>query len=159
VAFRGRAFECDCEKWLCSAGSKVVLWGIENVGEGDTVIVAESPIDAALAMQETPEIVAVASTGGAGTWRGVWSLRLARLRPARVIVWYDNDLAGTPSPTIRKELAQEWRKKNPKAKRLPRANGPWVANSLLKVRVPAMLYQWPAEAPAKADLSTVLMKG
>jgi len=159
VAFRGRAFECGCDKWLQSAGSQIVLWGDELLTEGQTVIVCESPIDAMLAMQETPGIVAVASTGGAGNWREEWTKRLRDARPYHVVVWFDNDLAGTPTPETLRELGREWMEKHPKAKKLPRQNGPWVANLLLKERIPTALYHWPGGTPPKMDLSAKFMEG
>ena len=159
IAFRGRAFECDCTKWLQSAGSRVTLWGGLLIKENTTVIVCESPIDAMLAMQETPGIVAVASTGGAGTWRESWTKWIRDQRPKQVVVWYDNDLPGTPNEVLRYKLAQEWRDKHPQAKKLPVSNGPRVANALRKAGVNAVLYKWPDGAPEKADLSWALMEG
>lgn len=157
VAFRGRTVECACDKWLQSAGSQVVLWGFELLEPGAKVIVAESPVDAMLAMQEEPSIVAVASTAGAGTWRAEWTEIVRDSRPSQVVVWYDNDLAGSPSPSVRSVLAEAWHKAHPQIERLPRANGPWVANQLLKAGIPALLYRWPVSAPPKADLGSALM--
>jgi len=161
VAFRGRAFECDCAKWLQSAGSRVTLWGGSLIPyeQQAIVIVCESPVDAMLAMQETPGIVAVASTGGAGTWRDSWTKWIASQKPARVIIWYDNDLPGTPNEHLMVELAKEWRRKHPKAKKLPVPNGPRVANALRREGVNAVLYKWTVSAPEKADLSWALMEG
>lgn len=161
VAFRGRAFECDCVKWIQSAGSKITLWGAGLLSLYDrlTVIVPESPVDAMLAMQMSPTIRAVASTGGAANWKKKWSQYLARLDIQRLIVWYDNDLAGMPCQARLKELEREWRAKHPKAQRLPRPNAPKVANSIIDAGTPALLYRWPVTAPLKADLSWALMKG
>lgn len=160
VAFRGRSIECDCAKWLQSAGSRVTLWGgsLVQYGKDQVVIVCESPVDAMLAMQEEPGIVAVSSTGGAGTWRDSWTKHLKRQEPARVIVWYDNDLAGTPNQETREALAKEWREKHPEIKKLPRQNGPWLYNKLARAGLPVVLYQWPEGTPAKQDLSVELMR-
>ena len=158
VAFRGRASECECTKWLQSAGSQIVLWGEELLTEGQVVIVCESPVDAMYAMQEHPEVVAIASTGGAGTWREEWTARLASAHPDHVVVWFDNDLAGAPTPETFRALGKEWKEKHPQARRLPRQNGPWVANLLLRARLPAELYRWPVGTPPKMDLSAAYME-
>ena len=162
VAFRGRRIACECDekkyKWLQAAGSTVALWGFELLFEHQTVIVCESPVDAMLAMQEHSGVVAVASTGGAGTWRDEWTGWLFRSHPYHVVVWYDNDLAGAPTPETFRQLAAEWRQKHPEAKKLPRANGPWVTNKLLKAGLPAALYHWPTGTPPKTDLSSVYME-
>ena len=160
VAFRGRSFECGnrCAKWLQSAGSQVVLWGAELLTRGQFVIVCESPVDAMLAMQMHPEVVAVASTGGAGTWKEAWTKRLQDADPQHVVVWFDNDLAGCPTWETFLQLEKEWKAKHPKARKLPRANGPWVANLLLKAKLPAALYKWPKGTPAKMDLSAAYME-
>lgn len=133
VALKGRRIhEQDTEaKWLQSGGSKSVLFGAEALGPGKTVIVAEAPYSAILAMQEAPAIAAVASSGGASTWLQQWTEQIAASRPGWVLVWYDCDDAG-------------------------RRNGVKVANSLLAAGVRARLYRWPAGTQAKADLADVI---
>jgi len=165
VAFRGRVLKvggCGCEqKWHQAAGSRVTLWGGSLIPyeENAIVIVCESPVDAMFAMQETPRVIAVASTGGAGTWRDSWTKWIVSQKPGRVIVWYDNDLHGTPNEKLLSKLAEKWFLDHPKAKKLPRANGPRVANLLRKAGANAVLYKWPDDAPEKADLSWALMEG
>lgn len=158
IAFRGRAVECECAKWLQSAGSQVVLWGESLLTEGQVVIVCESPVDAMLAMQQTPDVVAIASTGGAGMWRPSWTERLKTAEPEHVVVWFDNDLAGTPTSEALRELGRRWMQEHPKARKLPRAHGPWLANLLLKAHLPTALYHWPQGTPHKMDLSMAYME-
>lgn len=163
VGFRGRAINCECLKWLVSAGTKVVLWMSDfahYIEPGRTVIVCESPVDAMMVKMARPELVAVASTGGAGTWRDGWTNLIVSLLPAQVIVWLDNDLPGSAAGATRERLLAEWRekmaRKNITNAHPPRANGPRIANTFLS-HVPTELYRWPVSAPARMDLSDVLM--
>ncbi len=156
VGFRGRSTTCDCPKWLTAGGSKTVLWGLEFITPGAQVIVVENPVDAMLAMQVEPGVVAVASTSGAGAWRDEWTAELARRRPVHVLVWLDHDLAGNGSPHHYGELVAAWRRANPQAKHPPRPNGPRITEALLAAGVPASLYRWPRGTPPKADIGSVL---
>lgn len=156
VGFRGRAIACDCPKWLTAGGSQTVLWGLEVVKPGSTVIVCENIVDAALSMQVEPSIVAVASTAGAGTWRPEWTTRLAQLRPELVLIWLDHDLAGNDSRWHHAEMVAEWHAKNPKAKHPPAANGPRIANELLAAGIRTSLYEWPKGTPFRADIGWAL---
>jgi len=94
VALRGRAVDCTCPKWLNSKGSKVALWGSQYLRLGAQVYIVENPVDAMLLMQEWPTKVAVAGTGGAGTWRDEWTKRILTSRPSQIWIVYDNDVAG-----------------------------------------------------------------
>jgi hypothetical protein len=158
VAFRGRALGCDCEKWIQSAGSRVILWNAEDVIKCRTVIVCESPVDGMLAKQYMPDVGVVASTGGAGTWRDAWTELFTKHAHDLVIVWFDNDLSGQAAGETKRLLAAEWMKKHPKAKNLPRANGPHVANKLAKAGVPVYLHEWMRRDLPKMDLSDWLMR-
>lgn len=161
VGLRGRAFECDCDKWLPAAGSAVTLFGLDQLHPDATVYVVENNVDAMLAMQETP-YCAVSSTSGVSVWRDEWTEALVAVRPELVVVAYDNDLAGQAAGPLRRRLIdawrEEWQARNP-GKRVPPspvANGPKVVNRLLAAGLPAVLWEWPAEAPAKADVGWLL---
>lgn len=162
LAFRGRARFClVCPKWLQSAGSKIVLWGIEHLrkaGPGQTVFVCESPVDAAHLMQDVPGAFAVAGTGGANTWRDKWTKILATCKPALVIVIYDNDLPGQGGQSASAEMARLWWEKHPSAYRLPKAGGPKVANKLLMAGLAVRMYSW-TNAPIGADVGWLLTEG
>ncbi len=155
VALRGRAISCDCPKWLSAAGSQAALYNQDLLKAGADLIVCENHVDALLAMQHA-DVVAVASTAGAGTWKPEWTQAIAESKPRRVIVWYDNDLAGQPNAeTYRAELLA-WREEHPDGWRAPQPNGPKVANDLLEAGVKAVLYHWPRGTPVKADLAYAL---
>lgn len=155
VGFRGRAISCDCAKWISCGGSHAVCWGLDLVTTGATVLIVENPVDAALAMQEEPDVVAVASTAGAGTWREEWTARLATAQPEQVICWLDNDLAGCPNRETYRELRAAWQQAHPGMK-VPEPNGPRIANALNDAGLHATVYRWPVGTPSKADLGWAL---
>ena len=157
VALRGRRTTCTCDaKWIQAMGSRSALFNADGLRCGAQVVVSESPVDAMLLMQEMPEVVAVASSNGAATWRDEWTAVIAASQPESITVWYDNDLAGTPSNY--EEMAREWRAAHPQATRIPDPNGPRVVNRLLRAGLRARLCQWPLGTPAKADLGWALMQ-
>ena len=158
VGFRGRSTGCDCPKWLTAGGSKTVLFGLELVEPGSEVILVENPVDALLAIQETPGVVAVASTAGAGTWREEWTQELRQRRPAHVTVWLDHDLAGNGSRYHWHEMVADWKAKHPDCKRIPDPNGPRIANLLEAAGIRASLYVWPKGTPLKYDLGSALIE-
>lgn len=165
VGFRGRAIDCDCDKWISSGGTTAKLWGRDLLARGATVIIAENPVDAMLAMQCESSVIAVAGTAGAATWHDEWSSAIVASRPSRVLVWFDNDLAGNPNAeTYRSELIA-WQRtmaarvhagKIKQMPTFPTPNAPKVANSLLSAGVSASCYSWPAGTPAKYDLGALL---
>jgi len=132
VAIRGRAIDCDCPKWLNSGGSKVALWGAGQLRPGAQVIITESPVDAMLLMQEWPTRVAVASTGGAGTWKSEWTQRILQSTPSQVTVLYDNDSPG--------ELGAA------------KVHASLVGQGAARVHT----WRWPADAKEGADISDLL---
>lgn len=156
VAFHGRAYlpEDTDAKWLTAGGSsKQVLFNREAIQPGATVVICENFVDAILAMQVRPDIVAVA--GGGASWQETWTAQLAQARPARVIVWLDHDLAGNGSTWHHRELVALWRQKNP-GHPPPEPRGPQIANDLLAVGVRASVYQWPKGTPLKADIGWIV---
>lgn len=166
VGLRGRASGCDCEKWLVSKGTKVVLWSSDYppfIEPDRLFIVCESPIDGMLAKMLRPKIVTVASTGGAGTWRDEWTEQIASLLPSLVLVWLDNDLPGNATGATRARLLAGWREKMAERGRgnirPPVANGMRITNAFLAHHVQTRPYIWPESAPAKMDLSEFLMEG
>lgn len=161
VGLRGRAITCDCAKWLQSAGSTARLWTSHTPTNEKTGIVCESPVDGMFAWQETPGIVTVASTCGAGTWKDEWTkyLKTVFVSVVRWVVWLDNDLPGQAMGATRQKLLIQWKKEHPNAKTTPKANGPRICNNLLREGLRAILYRWPATSPPKMDLSAQLMLG
>lgn len=132
TGLRGRHMGCECptkDKWLQAAGSMVALFGGDRLQRGDIIVITEAPISAMLAMQEAPDVKAVAICG-ANIWHESWTELIARKHPERVLVWLDNDDAG-------------------------RTGGVKIVNSLLAASVRAQLYRWPVGFAAKADLADV----
>lgn len=156
VTLRGRLLDCDCDeramKWLTAGGGKAALWGVELLAPRAAVVLCESPVDAMLLMQNDPELVAIAPTAGASTWRKEWTQAIVDTSPSLVVVAYDNDLQGQAMGQTRATLAREWLEKRP---RLPVANGPKVANYLLRAGLTVRLYDW-KDAPPKADVGWML---
>jgi len=151
VAFHGRAYLTDDTdaKWLCSGGSrKDVLFNGDMLHEGAHVIICENFVDAILAMQESN---CIAVTGGGCGWREEWTEQVVTSKPSRVLVWLDNDLAGSPNPETYDRLIREFRSAHPGLPD-PEPHGPRIATEFAQRHVPVSLYRWPSGTPAKADL-------
>lgn len=159
VAFHGRAYlpgDNDA-KWLSAGGSsKQVLFGADLLRVGAMVIIVENFVDAILAMQAAPGVVAVA--GGGASWQSEWTVQIAASKPARVLVWLDHDLAGNGSRYHHGELLAAWKAAHPAARHEPQPRGPQIANDLLAAGVRASLYEWPRGTPPKADVGWALMQ-
>lgn len=156
ITLRGRMINCPCDpkamKWLTAGGGRAALWGIEYLRPGGVVVICESPVDAMLLMQFDASLTAVASTAGASTWKREWTEAIAAVSPLFLLIALDNDLQGQATGETRQKLAYEWLKKRPK---LPKANGPYIANQFLKAGIRTHLYPW-ENAPAKADIGWML---
>ena len=161
VGLRGRNLTSDGPKWLSASGTKYTLWNVENVPMGAVVWITENYVDAAMLMERYPEYHAVAM-GGASNWRDEWTEQVAALSPTLVAVCLDNDLAGQASGKTLQRLQAE-RKAEAKLRgvELPDIEpaGPKIANRLLQAGVTVKLWRWDDEAPAKADLCDLLLKG
>lgn len=156
VGFYGRAFEPNDTgpKWLGASGTdKSHLFLAGPLASGCTLVIVENYVDAILARQAAPE-VAYAACGGA-TWRDAWTAQIAAQRPARVLVWLDNDLAGCPNPATYAALRTTWLAAHP-GKTPPEPRGPKIANDLLAAGVRASVYAWPKHTPLKADIGWLL---
>lgn len=165
VAFRGRQMACQCdgESWLNMAGSAPALYGIDDVPVGAVLVLCENPVDAMLVHEyQHSNVYGCATTGGAGTWRDEWTVRLAALHLRHVVVWYDNDLAGCPNPeTLEAEVAA-WRVKMQaaldagKIKTIPAMpptpHGPRVARLLWLANIKVSIGAWPPGTPVNWDI-------
>lgn len=163
VALRGRAIDGREPKWISATGSTMKIWNLDGIGAGATVWIMENYVDAALFMQENADWQAVA-VGGARALRDDEVATIAAAQPGRVIVAYDNDLAGQATGAMYSQLRQEWadawRARNPGKTKLPPApepSGPKVVNQLRQAGVNALLFRWPESAPAKADVGWAVM--
>lgn len=164
VAFRGRQIACQCEgeSWLNMAGSVPALYGIDDVPPGAVLILCENPVDAMLVHEYQHDCYGAATTGGAGTWRPDWTTRLAALHLRHAVVWYDNDLAGSPNAeTLEAETAAWWAKMQAaldqgKIKSIPTTppapHGPRVARLLWLANIPSSVGAWPPGTPVGWDI-------
>lgn len=158
VAFHGRAYQADDTdaKWLTAGGSsKQVLFNSDLLRPDATVVIVENFVDAILATQAAPDVVAVA--GGGASWQEAWTAQIAASRPRQVLVWLDHDLAGNGSRHHQAELIAEWKRRNPKAQHIPEPSGPKIANQLLEAGARASLYEWPKGSPLHADIGQSLV--
>ena len=157
VGFFGRAIHPDDTgpKWLAASdSSKQVLFNAHLLRAGATVIIAENYVDATLATQYREQVVGV--TSGGVHWRPEWTKQIVDSRPARVIVWLDNDLVGWPHPSTQRRLARQWKIDHPEAQ-VPEANGPKIADELLMAGLRQVAGpHWEASDPPKADLGWFL---
>jgi len=154
VALRGRNTGDRGPKWISATGSEYAFWNVENVPAGAICWLTENYVDAIWLMQYRPDWWAVA-IGGATTWRSEWAKQLAARKPSLVIVALDCDLPGNGGGHLRDELIAEWIATHPGAQ-IPKANGPAITNDLLRLGMTARLFEWPADAPAKAGVDWLL---
>ena len=153
VCLRGRNRTQRGPKWISGTGSTYTLWGVDHVRPGAVTWLCENYVDAAWLMQEHPDWCAVA-IGGATTWKAEWAEMLAMRKPELVIVALDRDLPGQATGAFRAKLEKEWIQQ--RGIQPPPANGPKIANSLLRLGVEAVLFEWPDSAPEKADIGWAL---
>ena len=155
VGLRGRQIDCDCGKWLASAGwsnELAPLYNSDSLRIGQVVWIVENPVDA-LMLAERTEYIGVA-TYSVSYWTEAWTNRLQEAQPELVIVAYDNDLVGCGGANRRAEFEREWLKTHPV---LPPSGGVKVVNRLLEAGLPATLFDW-GDAPHKSDIGNLLMQ-
>lgn len=145
----------DLPKWLAAKGSTATLFNLDGLRPGHKLVILENPIDAALVMQEFPELDAVAPTNGAGSWQDEWTEVIASIAPSQIIVAYDNDLAGQANPVTAWRLKKDWQTKHP-GRKPPRPNGPKLVKKLRKTGLKVSLWRWSDDTPAKGDMGWLL---
>lgn len=156
VCLRGRAFECDCGKWLAAGGwtlDMLPLYNLNALPDGGVLWIVENPVDALLISPYTG-----AATLSVSYWRDEWTAAMAEKRPSLVVVAYDNDLPGNGGAWRRDEMIAEWAKRQIEAGKrplIPEARGVWLVNRLLANSINAVLYDW-KDAPHKADIGSLL---
>lgn len=170
VAFRGRQLGCQCHnlkpgdlKWLTIAGGKAWLFNAAAVERSyrAQIIIVEQPIDAILTMQAMPDVLAVAGTAGAGTWRPEWTKLIVNAAPESVLVWLDNDLIGGPNEATREALIMERKAKIEARGQVATqamingwresAMAPKIVADLQRLGCYAAQWQWPDGTPAHMD--------
>lgn len=153
VGLRGRNCTQHGPKWISATGTNYTLWGVDSVRPGTVTWLCENYVDAAWLVQEHPDWCAVA-IGGATTWKAEWAERLAARKPEMVIIALDRDLPGQATGLFRDKLEAEWIRQ--RGTKPPEANGPKIANALLRHGLNAVLFEWPNHAPEKADIGWML---
>lgn len=147
VALVGRRLDCECPaKVLVATGSETVLFNGEALRPGAEVVVTENRIDAILAGEVWPEIVAVGA-GSTSYWRAFVD-EIAASRPARVTVWFDNDAAGCPNAGA---YAAYERRQAAAGQAPVEPAGVQFVNALRKRGIKAEPWYWPRDTPAKYD--------
>lgn len=176
VAFRGRQLACSCKnrkpgdlKWLTITGGKAWLFNARAVEQsrGASIIIVEQPTDAILVMQAMPDVIAVAGTAGAGTWRAEWTKLIVQAQPASILQWLDNDLAGNPNEETREiqiaERIEKYRQKNmdvtPAMIQSWResSGGPKIVAQFQAYNAPIGSWQWPTGTPTEMDAGQYLI--
>lgn len=153
VCLRGRAVDCDCSKWLASGGwslESLPLYNLHNLARGGTLWIVENPIDALMIGEQTP--YTGAATLSVSYWLDSWTAAIVDKSPSLVVVAYDNDLPGNGGAMRRAEMIAAWG-----SRRVPKAAGARVANTLRSVGINAVLYDWKNEQ-AKSDIGSLLIK-
>lgn len=161
VGLRGRALDCDCEKWLSSSPHPAHTKFLYNAptlrqARGCLLYITENPADALLLEQRYHQHgVRAVATLGVTMWRDAWTRWIAAAQPAEVILAYDNDAAGMPNAEQRRTafaMAQE--------RGLPEPHFPGLKlfNTLRAgLRCPVTWLDW-QDAAAKLDIGAVLMR-
>ena len=153
VGIRGRSLGCECGKWLAAGGTTLdmlPLYNCQALGTGQVVWIIENPIDA-LMVGERTDYIGVA-TYSVSYWREAWTEALTLARPELVVIAYANDLVGNGGALNRPVFEQEWLSRHP---RLPRSNGPRLANHLECAGLPVSLFDW-GKRPNKYDVGSLL---
>lgn len=181
VNLRGRRIDCDCEaKWTASGGwtaDKLMPYNLVEMPhrEWGAVWITENPVDA-LMVNVTDETMWGVATLSASYWWERWGKAiLARggYRPVYMVAM-DNDLVGNGGGKRRQEfLAAEAERRGREIKDFE-PSGVKIANSLLTLSKgndpeiyphfrgePAIvsLFEYPDDAPYKADLGWVFEQG
>lgn len=158
VGIRGRYLACSCcdpnhDKWLVAKGTtpeRMPLYNAEVLPKGGVICIVENPIDALLIGLNTP-FTGVASYS-TSYWQDAWTEALRTARPEMIVVIYDQDLVGNGGAYRRNEMASAWRTTH--HNKVPPSRGIKLANHLLRLGLPAVLYNW-ADAPVKADVGSL----
>lgn len=169
VGVRGRRLDCDCPKWAAISGSKFVLYnggmligGLGNsklklgnslltYNKSSVLYIVENQIDSLLLLQKG--IYAVA-TLGVTIWEEEWTKILQDVKPSKVVVAYDNDMAGCPNEETYQRI-----KKERLAKGIPfvkEPNGYELVKRLREKSINAFCYHWSPNTPEKMDIGKLL---
>lgn len=175
VWFRGRAYKCECQKWLGSKGvspTHLPLLLSEHVKPGQYIFIVENYVDALLVNEHSP--YAGIPTLSVSYWGSSWTEEIRALKPKHVIIAYDADVAGNGPinrahllGTAKKRLQRRlgaieanveitsedktgwiisWRYLEAQGTlKIPIPNGVKLANKLLAAGLPVTLAKWENE--------------
>lgn len=158
IGLRGRAINCECDKWLTSAGTtprNMPLYNLENIPTGAVIWIVENSVDALLIGQYT-EFHGAASYS-VSYWESRWTDALIAKKPEYVMVAYDNDLPGNGGAARRKEFIEMYLSDPKHNNKLPKAAGPALVGTLKRAGLRARLFDW-GDDDYKADIGSILKK-
>lgn len=162
VALHGRTpadYTGPLKKWRMATGSTGLAWGLDHLRKHQVLWICENRVDAMILRQWHPEWDTL-GVGGARRLNKDETDAIAAVRPRRIVVIYDNDLAGQATghlyERLQREHLEKMRKANPHSEPIPRKPaGPQVANDLLMLGLNAVCFVWPPSAPEKADIMSI----
>lgn len=143
--------------WMSPAGwrlAELPLYNLRRAWPGCTLVIVENAVDALLLSRhyESRGAAAVAvATLSVTYWADAWDAALLAVKPARVLVVYDNDLAGNgiTDEALRTAEQEAWRQK--RGHEPPPARGPLVAQRIRRLGIHAHVYEYPPGTPVGAD--------
>lgn len=147
----------DSSGWMSPAGwrlAELPLFNLRSARPGDTIVVVENAVDAILLSRHYEQRAALAvavATLSVSYWTNAWDDALVALKPARVLVVYDNDLAGNGVSDDEARAAEQQRWRDEKRHEPPPARGPLLAQRLQRLGLRASVYQYPPGTPVGAD--------
>jgi hypothetical protein len=152
-------------KWLGAFGSKArYIFGMERVKGGRPLAIVENRVDMML-MAQDPEYAEadVISLATARSLRPEEIDQIVALAPTHVSVCLDNDEHGQAQGELLRLLRAEWRekmiRKDPTRDHPdPPLYGKIVESQLRERGVDALCYEWPDDAPPKADVGWLYSK-
>lgn len=160
VGLRGRSMNPAEKrfKWMSATGSRTPIFGVEKIEPGDTVVLGENFVDAAMVAQYLPGMRGIA-LGTARTIREEEIERLKARKPGTVLVMLDNDLAGQARGATRQALEKAHEAKHGR-KPQPALHGPRCVAALHEAGLDAVLFEWSVvDAPPKAGVDWALING
>jgi hypothetical protein len=160
VGLRGRSMNPREKryKWMSASDSVTPIFGVEHVQPGDTVVLGENFVDAAMVGQCLPGMSGVA-LGTARTIRTEEIERMKERKPSTVLIMLDNDMAGQAQGATLEQLKSEYEAKHGR-KADPPLHGPRCAQALREAGLDAVVFDWEkADAPPQAGVDWALING
>lgn len=154
VALHGRdpRREVTERKWICATGSSKMAYGLDELEKGCDFWVCENFVDRIMFRERFNGIFDCIALGGVRLFYAEEIEAIKAVRPKRIFIALDNDLVGQPNQRQKPEMLRKWFAEHPDAKKEPESFGPRIANQLQQMKLPAVLFRWPNNAPHKAGV-------